>query len=82
MGIIIWIVVGIALGYVANMLFNRDNALGNIIGGVFGSALAGFVATLFSVGSFSAFHLLNLIIAAAGACLVLVAGGKFLKRRV
>lgn len=80
MGIIIWVVVGAALGYLGNLIFNRDNLIGNVIAGVIGSALAGWVATLFSVGAWNAFSFVNLLIAAAGACLLLGIGYKLLKR--
>lgn len=80
MGIIIWVVVGVVLGFLANMVFNRGNVIGNIVAGVVGSVLAGWVATLFSVGAWNAFSWVNLLIAAAGACLVLGAGYKLLKK--
>lgn len=80
MGIIIWVLVGAVLGFLANYIFNRDNIIGNVITGIVGSALAGWVATLFSVGAWNAFNLVNLLIAAAGACLLLGAGYKLLSK--
>lgn len=80
MGIIIWIVVGAVLGFLANMVFDRGNTLSNVIAGVIGSALAGWVATLFGVGAWNAFSWINLLIAAAGACVLLGVGVKLLKK--
>lgn len=80
MGIIIWVVVGAVLGFLANAVFNRDNAISNIIIGIVGSALAGWVATLFSVGAWNAFNIFNLLIAAAGACIAVGVSVKLLSK--
>lgn len=80
MGIIIWVIVGAALGLLANLVLSRDNTLGNVIAGVIGSVLAGWIATLFSIGTWNAFGWVNLLIAAAGACLLLGAGYKLLRK--
>lgn len=80
MGIIIWVVAGIIFGIVVNFICSRDNLILNGILGVAGAALAGWIATLAGVGAWNAFNFWNLVIAAVGAILVSLLGGKLLSK--
>lgn len=72
MGIVTWVLVGIALGAIAGFIAGRKNTVLNIVVGLAGAGLAGWIATLFEIGSFSAFSILNLLISAGGAVVLLL----------
>ena len=70
MGIIGWIVIGILAGFIAEKVMKRDHGLlMNLLVGVCGALLGGFLAGLLGMGanSFS----MSLLIATAGAILLL-----------
>ncbi len=79
MGIIVWVVAGLVLGVLASLLFGKRNMVLNGIAGVVGAALTGWIATLFGIGAWNVFSFVNLLIAAAGAAIVLFVAGKLMK---
>jgi uncharacterized membrane protein YeaQ/YmgE (transglycosylase-associated protein family) len=58
MGILAWIVFGLIAGYIASLLMNRggEGVLGDILLGVVGSVVGGFVAGLFGLPGVYAFR--------------------------
>ena len=80
--ILLWLLFGALVGWIAGMIMGSKNTLmWNIILGIIGSLVGGFVASLFGVGSFGAdfsFNIYNIIISIAGACLVIYLA-RFLK---
>jgi len=75
MGILSWILVGLIAGWLAGELMRGAGfgVLGNIIVGIIGALLGGFLASaLFNVGDpLSGFNLTTLIIAFLGSVILL-----------
>ena len=70
---VVWILFGAIAGWLAGLIMGdrRRGWLGNILVGVLGSALGGFVASLLGFGGVDGFNLYSLLVAVAGACLLL-----------
>ena len=73
MGLLSWIVLGAIAGYVANMIAGGgEGVVMTIIVGIVGGLLGGFVATnLFHVGTTNGLNFENILIAIAGAVVLL-----------
>ncbi len=75
MGLVTWIVFGALAGWIASIIMKRNSEMGglsNIVVGVIGGLLGGFVASLFGLGTVSGFNLYSLLIAIGGACVLLL----------
>lgn len=81
MGIIGWIVIGIVAGWLAEKVMGRSHGLvTNLIVGVVGALLGGFIAgNLLGIDT-GGFNLITLLVAFLGACLLLFLVG-LVKRR-
>lgn len=75
MGILAWIIIGALAGWIASMIMGtnaRQGAVGNIIVGILGAFVGGFIMQLISNKDWdSSFNLATLLVATAGACVVL-----------
>ncbi|MBE5770817.1 MAG: GlsB/YeaQ/YmgE family stress response membrane protein [Clostridiales bacterium] len=73
MNILLWLILGALAGWLAGLIMGSDgrNWLVNILIGVLGAAIGGFVASLLGLGGVTGFNLYSLLIAVAGACLLL-----------
>ena len=73
MGIISWIVLGLVAGFLASKLVNKrgEGFFGDIILGIIGAVVGGFVAHLIGWGGVSGFNLYSILIAVGGAVIVL-----------
>lgn len=85
MGIILWIIFGALAGWIASKIMGRDasmGALANIIVGIIGAALGGWIsASLLGGQGITGFDIWSLLIAIAGACLLLLIFGGFRRHR-
>ena len=74
MGIIAWIVLGLIAGFIASLLVNRhgEGFLGDIILGIIGAVVGGFIAHLIGWGGISGFDVHSIAVAIVGAIVVLV----------
>lgn len=82
MGIILWIVFGALVGWVASLLMNTDAEQGpvlNIVVGIIGAVLGGWIMTFFGEGGVSGFNLYSFVVALIGA-IALIAIVKAIKR--
>jgi uncharacterized membrane protein YeaQ/YmgE (transglycosylase-associated protein family) len=69
--ILLWILFGALAGWIAGKLMNSETGLvTNIILGVIGALVGGFLAGLIGIQT-ATFSILGLVIAVAGACLVI-----------
>ncbi len=72
LGIIGWIVIGIVAGWLAEKVMGRSHGLvTNLIVGVIGALLGGFIAGNLLGIDVGGFNLVTLLVAFAGACLLL-----------
>jgi len=74
MGIIAWLVVGGLAGWIASIIMGKNASMGliaNIIVGIVGALVAGFVLRLFGVDGVTGFNIWSILVAIGGACLLL-----------
>lgn len=70
--ILLWLLFGAAAGWAASKLMGSANSLiTNIILGIIGSLVGGFLAGLVGIDTKAGFSFGSLIIAIAGACIVI-----------
>lgn len=80
MGIILWIVFGALVGWVASMVMGGSGGLvWDIVVGIVGAVLGGWLMTLLGQGGVSGFNLYSFLVALLGAC-ILIAVARALRR--
>ena len=80
-GILGWIIIGIAAGWIAEKVMKRDHGLlTNLIVGVVGALLGGFIAGALGFGA-GGNWIVSLIIATLGAIILLFILGLIKRRR-
>jgi uncharacterized membrane protein YeaQ/YmgE (transglycosylase-associated protein family) len=83
MGIILWIIFGALVGWIASLIMKTDAEQGplmNIIVGIIGAVLGGILMNFLGQGGVSGFNLYSFIVALLGA-IVLIAIVKAFTRR-
>ncbi len=73
MGIILWIIFGALVGWVASLLMKTDAEQGpllNIIVGIVGAVIGGWVMSFFGHSGVNGFNLYSFIVALLGAMLL------------
>ena len=79
MGIIAWIVLGGIAGWIATIIMGTNAQHGimyNIVMGIIGALVGGFIVGLFGVDGISGFNITSLLVAVLGAALVIWATRK------
>lgn len=73
MGIIAWLVLGLVAGFIASKLYvgSGQGALLDIVLGVVGSVVGGFLFSFFGASPVTGFNIYSLIVAVVGAIVVL-----------
>lgn len=74
MGILSWVVLGGVAGWLASIIMKRNDQMGcitNIIAGIVGAAVGGWVFSLFGGTGVTGFNLPSLLVALVGAVIVL-----------
>lgn len=74
MGILAWIVLGGLAGWIASMVMKTNESMGifaNILVGIVGALVGGFVFGLFGGSDVNGFNLYSLLVAIVGACIFL-----------
>lgn len=74
MGIIAWLILGAVAGWLASLIMKTDaeqGALANIVVGIIGAVVGGFVFGLFGESSVSGLNLYSLLVATVGAVISL-----------
>ena len=69
-----WIIFGLIAGYIGSKLVNKSGQgmLMNIVLGIVGAVVGGYLATLLGLGGVSGFNLYSILIAIGGAVVVQV----------
>lgn len=83
MDILLWIVLGAAAGWVASIIMKTDAQQGwlmNIILGIIGAFVGGFLVNLFGGPGVTGFNLSSFLVALLGAVVVIAIGKTFLYR--
>jgi len=72
MGILLWIVFGALVGWVASMIMKTGGGLlWDIVIGIVGAILGGFLMSLIGYGDVNGFNLYSFIVALIGACVLI-----------
>ena len=74
MGILLWIIGGAIAGWVASLIMHTDAQQGtvlNIVVGIAGALIGGFVFGMFGEAGVTGFNLYSLIVAVVGAIVLL-----------
>lgn len=74
MNILIWILFGAIVGWIASLIMSTDEEQGmlmNIIVGIGGALVGGYLARLLGLGSVDGFDITSLLIAIVGAVVIL-----------
>ncbi len=82
MWIILWILFGALIGWIASIITKNNSRMGagaNILIGLLGSLVGGFIASLLGFGGISEFSLVGLLFSLGGAVLILLIVNMFTK---
>lgn len=72
MSIVLWIVFGAIAGWIASMITRSSTGiLGDIVVGILGALLGGFLMSLFGQGGVSGFNIYSFIVAILGAIVLI-----------
>ncbi len=74
MGIILYIIFGAIVGWIASMIMGRNGqqgAVGNIVVGILGAILGGFIMSAFGSNGVTGFNLSSFFVALMGAVVLL-----------
>lgn len=74
MGIILWLIFGALAGWIASKIMNTDaeqGAVANIVVGVIGAMIGGFVFSTVGGESVTGFNIYSLVVAVIGAVILL-----------
>jgi uncharacterized membrane protein YeaQ/YmgE (transglycosylase-associated protein family) len=83
MGILLWIIFGAIAGWAASVIMKTDGASGtglDIIMGILGAVVGGFMMELFGQVGVTGFNLKSLLVAILGA-VVIIFIGRLIKNR-
>lgn len=74
MGILLWIIFGALVGWIASLLMGTDaqqGMIGNIIVGMIGAVLGGWIMSFFGESGITGFNLYSLLVAILGAVVLI-----------
>jgi uncharacterized membrane protein YeaQ/YmgE (transglycosylase-associated protein family) len=84
MGIILYIIFGALVGWIASIIMGRNaeqGAIGNIVVGILGAFLGGWVMQAFGSSGVTGFNLRSFLVALVGAVILLFVYNLFTRRR-
>lgn len=72
MGIIIWIVFGALVGWVASLIMKSEGSLvWDIVVGIVGAVIGGFIMSVLGQSGIEGFDLYSFLVALLGACVLI-----------
>lgn len=80
MNIVFWVVLGALAGWIASMVMGRNAQMGavaNIIVGIIGALIGGFVMNSLGASGVTGFNLYSVLVAIGGAIVLLFVVGLF-----
>ena len=84
MDLILWLILGAAAGWIASLIMGTDARQGwlmNVILGIVGAFVGGFIMNLFGQSGANGFNIYSLIVAVIGAVVLVWLYGAFAGRR-
>lgn len=73
MGVLIWIIFGALVGWIASMIMKTGGGLVfDIVVGISGALIGGFIMNFFGQSGVGGFNLYSLLVAILGACVLIV----------
>ncbi len=84
MWILWWIIFGAVVGWVASIITGNNARMGllkNIIVGLVGALIGGWISTMIGIGTYDGFSLNSFVIAIIGAVLLLLVVNLFSRHR-
>lgn len=84
MGIILWVILGALAGWIASLIVKTDDEQGflaDVVLGILGAVVGGFVFNLFGASGVNGFNLYSLLVAVVGAVIVVFIGRALLGSR-
>ena len=83
MSIIAWLVLGLLAGFIANKIVNKQGQglFLNLILGVVGAEVGGWLFRLFGMSGVTGFNLYSLVVAVLGAVILLFIYHQLIRRR-
>ena len=84
MNIFVWIIFGAIAGWIASIVTGRNKQMGaiaNIVVGIIGAFLGGYIMDFFGVQGVTGFNFQSLLVAIVGAVVLLFLVGIFFHRR-
>jgi len=78
LNIIVWIIFGALAGWIASIIMKRDAQMGamtNIVVGIVGAFIGGFLMNLFGASGVTGFNIYSLLVAILGAVVLLLLVG-------
>lgn len=85
MGLIMWIIFGALVGWLASMVVGRNSeqgAVGNIVVGIVGAILGGWIMSILGTNGVTGFNITSLLVAIGGAVIVLALYNMMTTKRV
>jgi uncharacterized membrane protein YeaQ/YmgE (transglycosylase-associated protein family) len=72
MGIILWIIFGAFVGWIASMIMNNEEGfIWDVVVGILGSILGGFIMNLIGQNGVGGFNAYSFFVAILGACVLI-----------
>lgn len=72
MGIILWIIFGALVGWIASMVMETSGGLmRDIVVGIVGAVIGGFIMSLIGSSGVNGFNIYSFVVALIGACILI-----------
>ncbi|MBM3180744.1 MAG: GlsB/YeaQ/YmgE family stress response membrane protein [Chloroflexi bacterium] len=83
MNFLVWIIFGALAGWIASIIMGKNakmGAIANIIVGILGAFIGGYIMDFFGAGGVTGFNFTSLLVAIVGAVVLLFVVGLFTRR--
>ena len=72
MSIVVWIIIGGLAGWIGNMIMKTEGGLlKNIVTGIVGALIGGFVMSFFGASGFTGFNVWSFVVALVGSIILI-----------
>ena len=82
MSIVVWIIIGGLAGWIGNMIMKTEGGLlKNIVTGIVGALIGGFVMSFFGASGFTGFNVWSFVVALVGSIILIAIINLLIGRR-